>query len=280
VTLPNRAVPNRAAPNGALPNGALPNDAVVQRLHAAREPEFRLFLFHHAGGSAATFRPWQHCFPARWDVCTVGLPGRGRLHDVAPLADCAALVDFLLPAIQPWCAGLPFGFFGHSMGGLVAYELTRALLAAGGPVPSWLGVSGCGPPRLQQVHRTDAGPMTDAQLRQWLTDYSDTPAELLASDELWQLFGPMFRADFALVDSWQPVPDLPPLPVPIAAFGGSRDPLVAAEALPLWAEQTEFFQGPHIYPGGHFYLSSRPQQIARQIMLCILFMVKGIPAVS
>jgi len=258
----------------------LTRGAVVQQLSAVRDPEYRLFLFHHAGGSAATFRPWQQCFPAGWDVCAVGLPGRGRLHDRPPLADCPALIDFLLPAVQPWCAEVPCGFFGHSMGGLVAYELTRALLATGAPGPSWLGVSGCLPPRLQRpASRPTGQPLTDEQLRQWLGEHSDTPAELLASDELWQLFAPAFRADFALVDSWQPALDAAPLPVPLAAFGGLRDQLVTIAQLRLWAEQTELFQGPYGYPGGHFYLTARPQQIARQIMLCIL-LSKGIPASS
>ena len=255
-----------------------PGTRVVQWLNRAAAPSYRLFLLHHAGGSAATFRPWQRSFPPDWDVCTVGVPGRGRLHDVAPVADCAELVEFLLPATQGWL-DVPYGLFGHSMGGLLAYELTRALHGRGDPLPSWLGISACRPPRVQLRNRAERGqPLPDEQLRGWLAEYGDTPAGLLTDEGIWRLFRPMFRADFDLVGSWAPDPDAPPLPVPITAFGGRDDPLVSSTELGSWAEHTEHFLGTHLYPGEHFYLSAHRRQIARQIALCILYIQNGIRA--
>jgi surfactin synthase thioesterase subunit len=157
------------------------------------------------------------------------------------------------------------------MGALVAYELTRALLRDGLPGPSWLGVSACNPPvqRFWQAnHRRDL--LTDDRLRSWLADNGQLPPELLANDELWQLFGPVFRGDFELVDSWRPEQGTGPVPVPVTAFGGNSDPMVGPETLALWSEHTDRFLGTHVYAGAHFYLHSHRQEISRQIVLSTL----------
>lgn len=241
----------------------------VRQLHAARQPRYRLFLFHHAGGSPAVFRDWARSFPLDWDVCTVSAPGRGRLHHLPPLADCDALVAFLETELEQWL-DVPFGFFGHSMGALVAYQLSLRLLGGERPAPSWLGVSACNPPSpafWQGAERRDL--LTDERLRRWLADHGHTPPELLADDELWQLFYPMFRSDFRLVDTWQPEPAAP-LPIPLTAFGGSSDSMASPEALQLWREHTERFLGAYVYTGGHFYLTSHRQEVCRRIVLSSL----------
>lgn len=248
----------------------------VQRLHAGRVPRYRLFLFHHAGGSPATWRSWQHLFPADWEVCTVGLPGRGRLHDRPPLADCQDAVRFLLPELLDRI-DLPYGFFGHSMGGLLAYELTRSLTDRGLAAPSWLGISACTPPPLQVCDREPRRePLSESQLRQWLTDYGDAPEQLLADPATWKLFRPMFRADFALVDSWWPDVEASPLPVPMTVFGGTEDPVVDPAQLARWGRYTQRFLGVQHYPGGHRYLEAHRREVARKVVLSVLFAHNGV----
>jgi Thioesterase domain len=93
---------------------------------------------------------------------------------------------------------------------------------------------------------------------------------LLADDELWQLFCPVFRGDFELVDTWQPEPAAAPIPVPLTAFGGNSDPMAQPETLALWSGHTERFLGAQIYTGAHFYLNGHRQAISRQIVLSTL----------
>lgn len=245
-------------------------------LQRVEEPAYRLFLLHHAGGSPALFRPWQRDFPADWDVCAIGLPGRGRLHDRPPVDNCPELVRFLL-SVTDGLLDRPYGLFGHSMGGLLGYELTRALQAGGGPLPSWLGISACAPPRIHHRERASREPaMSDAQLRDWLARFGDAPPELLGDERLWRTFSPMLRADLDLVQSWTPDLALAPLPVPVTVFGGQQDPMIEPADLARWAEHTRHFSGTQLYPGDHFYLSVHRRRIARQIALCILYVGNGI----
>src|SRR5438552_7109196 len=111
------------------------------RPHAA----VRLFCFPYAGGGASAFRCWPDALPASIEVCPVQLPGRETRFREPPYTRLAPLAEALGHALRPFL-DRPFAFFGHSMGALVAFELTRWLRRAGGPQPAHLFVSACAAP--------------------------------------------------------------------------------------------------------------------------------------
>ncbi|MFJ6749515.1 MULTISPECIES: thioesterase II family protein [unclassified Streptomyces] len=228
----------------------------------------RLFLFHHAGGSHLLYKDWEHAFPADWEVCLLDAPGRGRSHGIPLIGNSDELVAYFAGEIQRW-TDRPFAFFGHSMGALVAYELTRHLAEEGRPLPVWLGLSACGAPQAAGGERRARHLLTDTELRNWLRSVGGTPDALLDEDGMWRFFGPTFRNDFALVDTWQPVVDAAPLPVPVSAFGGDDDPVVGPERLAAWSDRTERFLGLNLFGGGHFYLGHHQRAITRRITAAV-----------
>ena len=102
----------------------------------------RMFCFPYAGGGASAYRGWAGPLPPDVEVCPVQLPGReGRLRD-APFDHPEPLVQALADALQPYFQGLPFVFFGHSMGAMLGFELARELRRRGQSLPLHLFVSG------------------------------------------------------------------------------------------------------------------------------------------
>src|SRR3954465_8819810 len=78
----------------------------------------RLFCFPHSGGGASTFRGFQEALPADVEVAAVQLPGReGRLRE-DPVSSMERLIPMIAGGLAPHL-GLPFAFFGHSMGAWV-----------------------------------------------------------------------------------------------------------------------------------------------------------------
>ncbi|MER0245579.1 thioesterase domain-containing protein [Streptomyces sp. HSW2009] len=243
------------------------------------DPALRLFFFHHAGGSHLLYRGWADAFPADWEICLVNAPGRGSLHGARPLPSSAELVEYFAADFAP-LLDRPFALFGHSMGGLVAYELARHFAAAGRHVPLWLGISAWGVPRVPGAEgaRPDGADgaagggarlarhlMPDPELRDWLRSVGGTPAELLDSDDLWALFAPTFRSDFAVVDTWRPTAGAVPPAVPLTVFGGESDAVVPPVRLTGWAEHAPGFDGLHLYEGDHFYLRDHRAAVAHRI---------------
>jgi len=88
--------------------------------------DLKMFCFPYAGGSALVFRQWSDLLPPTVQVISVELPGRGaRLQEpffLSMPALVSALEEVILPELDK-----PFVFFGHSMGAMIAFELTRAL---------------------------------------------------------------------------------------------------------------------------------------------------------
>src|SRR5690348_1059575 len=84
----------------------------------------RLFCFPYAGGAAVIYRAWSRLLPEGIETCSIELPGRGtRMHE-PPFTQLGLLIEAITPAILPYL-GKPFAFFGHSMGAIISFELTR-----------------------------------------------------------------------------------------------------------------------------------------------------------
>ncbi|MET7944025.1 thioesterase domain-containing protein [Streptomyces sp. NPDC005302] len=124
----------------------------MHRTQEPQEPQVRLFVFHHAGGSHLAYRDWPACFPAGWQVHLPDAPGRGPRDGRPALHDATALVDHYRHTLDATMSGR-FAFFGHSLGAMVAYELTRRLIDEGRTPPLWLGISARDPfPAVPQPH--------------------------------------------------------------------------------------------------------------------------------
>jgi surfactin synthase thioesterase subunit len=221
-------------------------------------PDLRLFVFHHAGGSHVPYRHWPAALPKEWDVRLLDAPGRGRLGDLPQLDDAGRLADFFLRRLQDDLQG-PYAFFGHSMGALVAYEMTVRLAAKGSRLPVWLGLSARGaplPPGEDRQHHH----LPDAELQTHLELLGGTPEEVFDDPGLWALYGPLIRGDLRLVETWRPRPATPALPaaVAVSVFGGREDRSVPPERLAGWERHTGRFLGLRVLDGDHFYFQDDP----------------------
>ncbi|WP_331752326.1 thioesterase domain-containing protein [Streptomyces chartreusis] len=236
----------------------------VIRPRPLSDPAARLFLLHHAGGSHLLYRGWAQHFPQDWELCLLEAPGRGHLQTHPLIDDCDRLVDYFHNAIAP-LLDRPFGFFGHSLGALIAYQLTRRLHHEGDPLPTWLGVSAYGAPRVEAGTNDRPHLMSDDELRSWLRNVGGSTPQLLDNDAIWPTFAPVFRSDFKLLDTWAPPHDPELLPVPLSVFGGRHDKLIGEDRLLSWRAFTTHFRGLKRYEGDHFYVMDHRQPLAAAI---------------
>ncbi|MBF2004926.1 MAG: thioesterase [Chlorogloeopsis fritschii C42_A2020_084] len=218
----------------------------------------RLFCFPYAGGSSLIFRQWRDYLPATIELCPVEIPGRGTQMKSPPFTRLEPLVRVIASAIQPYL-DKPFAFFGHSMGGLVSFELTRLLRKQYGISPNYLFISGrCAP----QVPNSEP-PIHNLPEQEFLEElrrFNGTPTSVLENSELMQLFLPILRADFAVLETYV-YAEQPPLNYPITVCGGLQDQEVSYDQLLAWQEQTCNSFSVHMLPGDHFFVHSSQQQL-------------------
>jgi len=223
----------------------------------------RLFIFPYAGGSPAAFWNWAAVFPENIETLIVHYPGRGSRYNEPPIKQISTLVDELSQAIQPFLE-VPFVFFGHSLGGLVAFELFRTLRQNNLPQPNALIVSACGAPQLPDPH-PPIHSLPEVEFLKALQEFNGIPAEVLGHQDLMDLLLPTLRADFEVFEGYHYKPNELPLDCPIFAFGGDNDSRVNRELLEGWAAQTNSTFRSKYFPGDHFFINNKKDAVIQSI---------------
>lgn len=214
----------------------------------------RLFCFPYAGGSAAIYQGWAEQLPAPIDVCPVHLPGRGVRVKEEAYTRVSDLVRDLTPAILP-LLDKPYAFFGHSMGGLISFELARELRRQNAPAPAHIFISGRKAPQTPQLEAFIYN-LPESEFVETLLRLNGTPTDILENKELMGIMIPLLRADFELCETYLYV-DEAPLESPITVFGGIQDFEVDLVHLQAWSEQTTGSFVRRLLPGNHFFLQSQ-----------------------
>jgi medium-chain acyl-[acyl-carrier-protein] hydrolase len=237
---------------------AVRNSAWASCLSRRVEAGLRLFCFPYAGGGAGIYRDWPSGLPAAIEVWAVNLPGRERRICDEPIASISGLVIAAAEGLGKYLDA-PFAFFGHSMGALVSFELSRHLQKAGRTGPSSLVVSGFGAPHLpkQGMH---IGDLPAPEFLDELQKLSGTPAGVLENPELIELLLPVLRADFRAVEGYE-FSDGTLLSCPILAYGGTNDTDVTREHLEGWGSCTTGRFAVRLFRGDHFYLHPRRAEV-------------------
>lgn len=220
------------------------------RLPLSPERGLRLFCFPYAGGGVPVFRGWAEGLPGVV-VWAAVLPGRGARLKERPLTNLADLVEQLGKALTP-LTNEPFVFFGHSLGGRVAFELACWLRRQGRPQPYHLFLSACPAPHCPLAQPAIHSLPRDAFIAA-LRQRHALPTEVLAHAELLDLVLPALRADFALLETGVPTNEAP-LDCPLTIIGGAADPQVSAADLAAWAAYSTHPLTSITLPGDHLFL--------------------------
>jgi surfactin synthase thioesterase subunit len=235
------------------------NDLWCRRYRPTSSATARLVCLPHAGGSAPFFLPVAAALSPGVDVVAIQYPGRQDRRAEKPIDDLMVLADNVYDVVrrQP---ELPLTLFGHSLGALVAFEVTRRL-EADGQHPVRMFASGRrGPATLrdEKVHLYD-----DAGILNELRNLNGTASALLDDEELMRAALPPLRADYQAAETYQCAPDTA-VGCPITILTGDNDPKTTVEEAATWAEHTtgpcdlEVFTG-----GGHFFLTDRADEVMR-----------------
>jgi surfactin synthase thioesterase subunit len=226
---------------------------------ASRTQPIRLYCFPHGGGSVAEYVRWAPQLPGV-EVWGVQLPGRGTRIAEPPLlemAEVAAAIAHEVPFVGP------YAFFGHSLGALVAYEVSKKLRDAGARLPDRLLLSGYPAPELARTH----SPIHHWPDEQFLAEvdrrHGGLPAEVHSDASLRAAVLPALRTDFQVLETYRHQPEAP-LPCPITAMAGVDDH-ISIEELQAWGGHTAVGVTVCRFPGGHFYLHERRDRVLRTL---------------
>ncbi len=219
----------------------------------------RLFCFPYAGGVASGYRGWWQRSDADLQVVPVQLPGRENRIAEPAVPDLHRLVSLVAQALRDH-VDRPYALFGHSMGAMIAYELSHHLAKIGGRPPVRLLVSGMSAPDLLSgtgFPRRRSREEVIAELRR----LHGTPSDVLENEQILDFLLPRLQADWQVTESFRYCPR-PRLTVPISVFGGTADPDVPIADLLGWNAHTESDTRIRLLPGDHFFVDRHSSTVA------------------
>ncbi|MGZ9225821.1 MAG: thioesterase II family protein [Anaerolineales bacterium] len=246
-----------------LPTSSLETERWVSCPRPNPTARLRLFFFPYAGAGSTLYNAWTRLFSPEIEIYLVHLPGRDKRIRETPFIKFPPLAEALSQALVRYL-DRPFSFFGHSMGGLVSFEVARQLRRHYALTPVHLFISGRWAP-----HIPDARPkLQQLPEKEFLaaieSRYGELPRVVLEDQELLKLFLSILRADLTLLENYQYTTEAP-LECPISVFGGAQDSNVSREELLAWRDQTTSHFDLKMFPGAHFFIQDAKPGIAQAI---------------
>ncbi|MFC5701154.1 thioesterase II family protein [Cohnella faecalis] len=219
----------------------------------------KLFCFAYAGGSASIFLGWKKRLSDHLEVVPVEYAGRGSRFSEPLCENIEEMLSDLVKQISIRMDGSPFALFGHSMGSLLAYELAYRLRESFGMLPTHLFASGQSPP-----HRKECKKMIHALPRDEfmaeVTEIGGTPPQFFEEPDLQELFLPVLRADFKIVETYRFMEKSAPLDCDITVLSGARDDGIQGD-LREWEKHTRGKTAFYELDGDHFFIREQEESI-------------------
>lgn len=231
-----------------------PRAAAARKRAPQVDPTLRLLCLSYAGGGTSWFRRWTDSMPLGVDIRAVDLPGRS-LDQGGEGPDFDVLIDILAERLAPEL-DLPYALYGHSMGGLIAWRLGRALAERLGREPEFLIVSGEPAP---QSDRTPIGVDLYSQdieaIRATFREHGFPVPATLSDEDVRDVLLPRLRADMATYYAYGHTEESP-VSWPLIAVCGDQDKVATQDHMSGWREHTEGAFTLVELPGDHFFVRS------------------------
>ncbi len=210
----------------------------------------RLFCIPHAGAGASVYSSWGAALAPWIEVISLQLPGREERSTEPAFSRLPNLLGELMPRLVPQL-DRPFAFYGHSLGSIIGFELTRELRRQGLPLPLCFFAASRRAPQVgatQPMFHT----LPDDELIDLLRRGGGAPESVLKHPRWRQQFLTLLRMDLEMSEDYTYTAEAP-LSCPLYAFGGAQDQLLPLEYLKAWREQAGGDFELQLFPGGHIF---------------------------
>lgn len=218
----------------------------------------RLVCFHSMAVGASLFTKFLLNPPHGCDILAVQAPGRENRRSEPPAESVDELVDQILPHLLPLCDRL-LVFWGHSFGGIVAWEAIRRLREEHHIEPNHFVLTGTAAPHL--MHRwQNREVLLKALVTDNTPDYLMSLSRYVDNPEFIRAILPDMRRDFPLLKNYR-FQMSSPLHCPITAFAARQDDMVYMDEIREWIEYTDSGFELIEVDGDHWFLDRNRERI-------------------
>lgn len=227
--------------------------------------KIKLFCLPYAGGSAMIYMKYRPYLDPGIELYPVELAGRGKRYNEPFYYDFNQAVndvfEIILNRIEP---SDQYAIFGHSMGCWIAEEVVMKLMTKKNiPLPIHVFLSGNKP-----IHNRYLEPvlhhLSDEEFLDELKHMGGTPPEFFMNKELVNLFLPIIRNDFRIIEEFEYKGLEQPFQSNLSVLSGRSDKYTINELIEWENYCTMEFEIVE-FEGDHFFVLSHIKEVAELI---------------
>jgi len=225
-------------------------------------PRFKLFCFPHVGSDPSSYVKWPKILSDDVELIVIHLPGHvGRIHEPLLTSVSDIVVEVMKALDNNLENNIPFVFFGHSLGSIIAYEVCQELQKNRKPLPKSVFVSSLDAPQIitekQQCRK----------MHEIVEEYVNHMFDSLSNKgkKVSEIYMSIIRNDFEVLRSYK-FEHNEKLNCPINAVGGTSDPIYSLNGLKAWETQTKRKFHFQQLSGDHFYVMNKPEKLVNYIL--------------
>jgi medium-chain acyl-[acyl-carrier-protein] hydrolase len=229
----------------------------------------KLFCLPYAGGSATVYNKWKILLDDGINLQPIEPAGRGKRYNEPFYSDVNEAINDITQIIYKRIKDSPYAIFGHSMGCLLAYEVACRLKEMGCRDPEHVFFSGRCPPHLVKIG-TKLHLLPDDQFKECILQIGGTSKEVFETQELCNIFIPVLKADYRIVEEYIYVSRDYRLACPITVLNGSEDDATPFSKMLEWKSYSYKDCSNYQFDGGHFFIHTQMERVIELINKSLL----------
>lgn len=225
----------------------------------------KLFFIPYAGGMANSYAVLKRYIDTEFEIILVELAGRGRRTNEAFYEDMNEAVNDVAKQIKDNAYNEPYAIFGHSMGGLIIYELLGKFEELKISYPKHIFISARRAAHLKSSDGKKYYKLPDEEFALELLKLGDINREVIRNAELFNIFSPIIRADYKIIEEYVFKEPKNMLKCNMTLLYASEDIEASKEEVLQWREYSENEVECFEFNGGHFYIFDNLKEVANII---------------
>ncbi|SHI99219.1 Surfactin synthase thioesterase subunit [Clostridium cavendishii DSM 21758] len=222
-----------------------------------------LFCLPYAGGSESIYFKWSDYLDPSIKLYPISLKGRGKRFYEDFYRNINEAIDDIFNNIKNTLDKDDYAIYGHSMGSILAYELYYKIKEAGLREPTHIFFSGHAAPNIiskkENIHL-----LPDKEFIAEVLELGGTPEEVAENSELLEIFIPILRSDFKLLNDYIYNDRNDKIKCNISVLNGKEDDINMNELLG-WKTLTSGHFNIYNLDGDHFFINDNIENIIKII---------------
>lgn len=222
-----------------------------------------LFCLPYAGGSESIYYSWRKFLDPSINLHPIKLKGRGKRFNEDHYNSLEEAVDDIYASLKNLIINEDYAIYGHSMGSLLAYELYYKIMKNNLRKPKHIFFSGYKAPSMIR-ERENIYELPDYEFMKRIIEIGGTPEELLKNEELSNLFIPIIRNDFKIIENYIYKEKSERIKCDVSILNGRQDDITLEEIL-AWKDHIDLKSKFYDFDGNHFFINSNACNIVNII---------------